>query len=151
MPDSLVPEKFKAMIKYLVARKKDIGEGLHNEKQRPWIDFQELGNAVDNFDIMGLRANFDRQDANTAFTQANQQEDSEDAALSIPKLAADFLAASERDFADMRNRSRIRMMVHAGVRDRVNGDETKGPLAVNTLHFLAAMENAKKVGPDPGS
>jgi hypothetical protein len=144
---SKVPETFKKMISYLVARKKDSGEGLHNEKQRPWLDFQELGSKADNFDIMGLRKNFDREDANTAFMQANEQKDSEDAALSIPKMAADFLAACERDFADMRKRSRIRMMVHAGVRDRVNGDETVGPMALNTLHFLSAIENPKKVGP----
>jgi len=144
---SKVPEKFKALTKYFVNQKKVIGKALHNEVQRPWLDFQELTSAVDNFDRMGLRANFDRTGANEEYAIAKQNKKAVEPDIAVPKLAADFMAACERDFADMRKRSRIRMMVHAGVRDRNNGDSEIGSLALNTARFVEAVANIKIVGP----
>lgn len=147
MPDSKVPEQFKKLTAYFIDQKLTIGEAMHNEAQRPWLDFQELGGAVSNFSIKGLRANFDRTEANNEYMKAKQTKDAVEPDIAVPKLAADFMAVCERDFADMRKRSRIRMMVHAGVRDRNNGDGTLGSLALSTARFVAAIENIKIVGP----
>jgi hypothetical protein len=143
---SKVPEQFKKLTNYLVDQKMAIGEGMHNEEQRPWLDFQELNGPVSNFDIKGLRANFDREMANNDYVKAKQDKEATDASIAVPKLAADFMAACERDFADMRKRSRIRMMVHAGVRDRNNGNSVTGSLALGTLRFVSAIENIKNIG-----
>jgi hypothetical protein len=154
---SKVPEQFKKLTNYLVDQKMEIGIGIHNEAQRPWLDFQEMsgpvGNfdqemsgPVGNFDIKGLRANFNRKTANDDYVNAKQDKEATDASIAVPKLAADFMAACERDFADMRKRSRIRMMVHAGVRDRNNGNSVTGSLALGTLRFVSAIENIKNVG-----
>ena len=143
-----IPAKFKNLINHLVEQIGKIGEGSHNEAQRPWLDFQDLTDAIPtgNFDLNGLKNFVDRTEANNTYLQATQDEEAEDADIAVPKLAADFLSTVERDFIGMRKRSRIRMMVHAGVRDRVNGDANTGPLVTNTLRFLAAIENVKKVG-----
>lgn len=143
---SKVPEQFKKLTNYLIDQKMKIGIGIHDEAQRPWLDFQEMSGPVGNFDIKGLRANFDRKTANDDYVNAKQDKEATDASIAVPKLAADFMAACERDFADMRKRSRIRMMVHAGVRDRNNGNSVTGSLALGTLRFVSAIENIKNVG-----
>jgi hypothetical protein len=144
---SKVPSKFTKLTDYFVDQKKTIGEAMHNEKQRPWLDFQELKGAVGNFNIKGLRANFDRTEANDEYMKAKQNKEAVDPDIAVPKLAADFMSVCERDFADMRKRSRIRMMVHAGVRDRNNGNSTIGSLALSTRRFVEAIENTKIIGP----
>jgi hypothetical protein len=144
---SKVPAKFKALTSYFIDQKKKIGEAMHNEVQRPWLDLQELGGSFGNFNIQGLRSNFSREEANNEYMKAKQNKEAVDSDIAAPKLAADFMAVCERDFADMRKRSRIRMMVHAGVRDRLNGDNTIGSLALNTVRFVEAVANVKIVGP----
>jgi len=142
---SKVPSEFEELIKYFITQLKLIGEGVHNEKQRPWLDFQELKTPDGNFDIFGLRENFKRTAADNKYAQAKKNKDAEVSDVVIPKVAADFLGACERDM-EMRKRSRIRMMTHAGVRDRINGKEVTGSLDKCTRKFLSALENAKKVG-----
>jgi hypothetical protein len=145
MPNS-VPEQFKKLIQYLAATSGEIGSGVHNEGQRPWMDFQELAGEAGNFDFEALRANFDRVAANTHFIQADVKNPKADECdVTVPKLASDFMAACERDFVEMRKRSRIRMIVHSGVFSRINEDATSGQLALDTLHFLNAIEAVRTV------
>ena len=141
------PEQFDVVVNHLVSKNKEIGEGTHNLSQRPWLDLQELpGGPVGNFDIEGLYKKFDRSDANQSYTNARNNVNALEHEVVVPKLAETFMAGCLRDFVDSRKRSRIRMMVHGGVRQRVNGQPLKGPLVLNTIGYLAAIEGAKKVG-----
>jgi hypothetical protein len=147
---SVVPERFREIVDAMKEHQKLAGEGLHNTEQRPWMDFQDIDELADNFDLAALYQLFNIQEANTTYIQAREQEDAEEHKITVPKLAADFLMSVARDM-DMRRRSRVRMMVHAGVRYRVGGkdggDGQKGPFEQMTLGFLNALENPKKVGP----
>lgn len=142
MPDS-VPAKFEELIEHLTEQIGLIGKGVHNAEQRPWLDLQDLGGAVSNFDIAALHEKFDRQEANDKYTAALQKEDAEESEVTIPKLAADFMASFERDFVDMRKRSRVRMMVHTGIAQRDNEETPLGQLHSDTMGFLSALQSVK--------
>jgi len=155
MPDN-IPAEFKALAVYLCKREVEIGQGVHNKAQRPWMDFKELSGEVSNFDIDGLHKNFDRQSANDKYMAAKKKDEATEEEIVAPKMAADFLAACERDFADMRKRSRIRMMVHGGVVQRLNGQDEEGnssvemaQLYVDTVGLINAIINPKFIKNKP--
>ncbi len=146
------PKKFDELINHLVTESKKLGEGTHNKKQRPWLDLQDLsGGAVGNFDVDGLYKKLDRTEANQSYMIARENPNALEHEIVVPKLAENYMAGCLRDFVDARKRSRVRMMAHTGTRLRVDGQEgTKSPLHIQTIGFLAAIENSKKSGkPSP--
>lgn len=142
----MLPETFTKVIDYLLQASKTRGEGMHNVVQLAWLDFQEMEEVLGNLDVEGWYELLNRDTMNEEYMTAINQpaESSHEHEATVPKLSEIWVSGLIRDWVDTRKRTRVRMLVHAGVRYRVNSpDAPHCPLKTHTVGFVNSMEQVR--------
>jgi hypothetical protein len=119
----------------LVAAETAISAGIL-KGNRPWVDFQEIS-PVDKFDYSGLHSLFSRESLETAYAKLVSSPDATSKEVQTAKLSVDVLAGIERDWR-MRQRSRVRLLVHACARAKVYGNKA-GPLMQHSVGWMSRI------------
>ena len=129
------------VVDYLVATEKKVADGTFGKARRPWLDFEDVEKAG-KFDLEKQHKIFDRDASNTAYVKAHTEPDARLKEARTAKLSIDLLAGMDRDHK-MRIRSRVRMMVHGGVRAKSLGDD-KGPIRRNMIDWQTRILSEQK-------
>ena len=122
-------------------------KGTVAEDLRPWMNFKGV-KEVGKFDFEGLFGNgesgglFDRRKLNDDYLKVRQQEKPKSKDIWIPKISSDLVAGFQRDYV-MRTRSRVRMLMHAAVRQK-SDSVAEGPFTANTITLMARLDTAQE-------
>ena len=136
-----ISPQLEKVVGYLVATEQQISDGTFAKARRPWLDFQPVKEAG-KFDLAAQHLIFDRTEPNTSYLKARTQTDAKLRESQTAKLSLDLLAGMERDYK-MRVRSRVRMLVHGGVRAMNHGDD-KGPIRRNMIDWQTRIMSEQK-------
>lgn len=132
----MIDPQMSKIVNYLGGVESDIATGMFGATGRPWMNFAEV-QVVGKFDYAGLHALFTRVGSNTEYADLRSQREAQSKNLQTAKLSGDYLAGLERDYR-MRQRTRIRCIVHAGNRAMANSS-SEGPLYRNSIGWLGRM------------
>lgn len=136
-----VDPQLEKVVGYLVATEEKIADGTFAKGRRPWLDFEPVKKAG-KFDLAAQHEIFDRSASNDAYANARTQPDAKLKQAQTAKLSIDLLAGMERDHK-MRIRSRVRMLVHGGVRATHHGDDA-GPIRRNMIDWQSRILSEQK-------
>ena len=122
-----------------------VSQGLFVDSNRQWFDFRDVKEAG-KFEFDKVHEIFDRSTANSEYLKLRQSAGALAGDMQTAKLSVEYLSVLERDYR-MRNRSRVRNFVHAGVRMWAKGLDV-GPIRAQGFNWLPAMqkETAEKGG-----
>ena len=123
---------------------KTAADSLFNEGVRTWLNFSDIAK-VGKFDFAQLHTQlFPREEVNAQCARLRADSAATVKDYATARISGDYLGAMERDFR-MRQRSRIRLFVHAGNRARSNSREI-GPLLDNSTGWLKELFGDQLVG-----
>lgn len=125
------------VVNYMMETETSVAEKLRMDGGRPWMNFAKIEKAG-KFQFDKVHKIFTRQALNDEYGRLRTNPESKTTDIQTVKISADFLAGCERDFK-MRSRSRIRMLVHAGVAMAAANGNNQGPLRRNSLDWLGRV------------
>ncbi len=132
----MIDPQLTKVLNYLQGAQILIASGTFGATGRPWLNFSEI-QVVGKFDYAGLHQIFNRNASNDEYGSLRAAPESKAKNLQTAKLSGDYLAGLERDYR-MRQRTRIRCIVHAGNRSAANGSG-QGPLRRNSTGWMSRI------------